>query len=316
MQKRINTYFTPLRLPSYDEKHKKCFVYDPTNRRAYFCTKPEPTDKFIVSKLNIKLFYRKPETTTVINIPIIECAYSVPLIKSNLQKAVRRCENRIAIQSALALIQVAPIELLRRLPIIYIEDVCLMDSYSIVVWLMMADNNYQKLTNMDIDIIVNIVNSLCNCNTYFNYVKTDYNYEYTHETLEFSDELLSLYYRSQYGGMTGDLQMLKVAIDYYIKNPLEIVRTQYNNIDYSSINKEFEILNEAIDFHCYPNMLYTLNKLTYINKETIKMCIWFAKSGYNVRKPETQVLAQEYQKKPEWKKIEKHLDEVRRSLIT
>ena len=82
----------------------------------------------------------------------------MPLIKSNLQKAVRRCDNQIAIQSALVLIQMAPMELLRRLPIIYIEDVCLMDSYSIVVWLMMADKDYSALKKRDIDIILNIVN--------------------------------------------------------------------------------------------------------------------------------------------------------------
>ena len=315
MQKKINTYFTQLNPPNYNNNHKKCFVYDPSNHRAFFCHKPEPTDKFVVTKLNIKLFYRKPAIIEAINIPIIDCSYSVPLIKSNLQKAIRRCENQIAIQSALALIQMAPLELLRRLPIIYIEDVCLMDSYSIVVWLMMADNNYQKLTNMDIDIILNIVNSLCNCKTYFNYIKTDNIYEYTHETLEFSTELLSLYYRSQYGGMKGDMQMLKVAIDYYIKHPSEIVNTQYNNVDYSNIAGEIEVLIEAIDFHCYPNMLHILNKLTYVNKDMIKMCIWYAESGYNVRKPDTQVLAQEYQEKYEWKKIEKHLEEVRYSLI-
>ncbi len=37
-----------------------------------------------------------------------------------------------------------------------------------------------------------------------------------------------------------------------------------------------------------------VNKKTGIEKETIKMCIWFAESGYNVRKIETQDHSSEY----------------------
>lgn len=315
MQKKINSYFTPITAPTYDPAHKKCFIYDPANTRAFFCTAPEPTDAFVVTKLNIKLFYRKPGTEKIINIPTISCPYSVPLIKSNLQKAVRRRDHQIAIQSTLALIQMAPLELLRRLPIIYIEDVCLMDSYPIVVWLMMADTNYQRLTCTDIDILVHIVNSMCNCMHYYNYIKTDYNYAYTHETLEHSDELLSLFYRSQYGGMKGDMQMLKVAIDYYRTHMSEIVRTEYNQVDYSKVDTEIDVLMEAIDFHCYPQMLHMLSRLTHINGDTIKMCIWHVESGYNVRKEETQINSSEYRETNEWKKIEKHLEQVRYELL-
>ena len=55
--------------------------------------------------------------------------------------------------------------------------------------------------------------------------------------------------------------------------------------------------------------------MTYIDKETIKMCIWFVESGYNVRKPETQMSSKEYEERIEWKKIEKHLEEVRCDMI-
>ena len=315
-QAKLDNYFKII--PKYDERNKKCFIYDPLNCKAFFDTKPEPTDKYITLKIGIRLFYREPPADLDITIPTIKCDYGVPLIKSNLQKAVRRRDNLIAIQSALALIQKDPIELLRRLPIIYIEDVCLMDSYSIVVWLMMADKEYGSLKKRDIDIILNIVNSLCDCKTYFNYIKNDYSYAFTHESLQFTpngSQLLSVYYRSQYGGMKGDMQMLKVSVDYYRMHPSEVVKTEFNNIDYSKIEREIEVLVEAIDFHCYPSMLNTLNKLTHINKDTIKMCIWFVESGYNVRKPETQASSKEYEKRNEWKRIEKYLEEVRCDLI-
>ena len=113
-------------------------------------------DKYITEKLGIKLFYRCAEKEKDITIPKIVCKYSIPLVKSNLQKAIRRCDSQIAFQSTLVLLQCAPMELLRRLPIIYIEDVCLMDSYPIIIWLMMADRDYGTLKNRDIDIILNI----------------------------------------------------------------------------------------------------------------------------------------------------------------
>ena len=41
--------------------------------------------KYVTSKLNVRLFYRKPIIERNIDIPTIKCDYSVPLIKSNLQ---------------------------------------------------------------------------------------------------------------------------------------------------------------------------------------------------------------------------------------
>ena len=109
--------------------------------------------------------------------------------------------------------------------------------------------------------------------------------------------------------------MLKVAIDYYRMHPTEVIKTEYNTINYNAIEREIEVLVEAIDFHCYPNMLNILNKLTFINRETIKMCIWFVESGYNIRKPDTQASSKEYEERNEWKKIEKYLEDVRCDLI-
>lgn len=97
MQKKLDSFFKIV--PKYDEHNKKVFIYDPANRRAYFTTKPEPTDKFVVHKSGIKLFHR-PHSLSATSIPVIRCRYSVPLVKSNLQKAVRRCNTQIAVQSA------------------------------------------------------------------------------------------------------------------------------------------------------------------------------------------------------------------------
>ena len=317
MQKKLETYFKII--PKYDEHNKKCFIYDPDNRTAYFTTKPDPTDKFVVLRSGIKLFYRTPNNRELVEIPTITCNYGVPLVKSNLQKAVRRCDSQIAIQSALALIQMAPTEFIRRLPIICIEDVCLTDTYPIAVWFMMADKDYGKLTNRDIDTLLNIVNSLCECRHYFPYVANDsLQYAFTPETLQRhcnSDCLMALYFRSEYGGMKGDMQMLRVAIDYYRMHPTEVHKTEFGTINYQLVERDIEILVEAIDFHPYPQMLSMLKNLTAIRADTIKEFIWFVESGYNVRKPDTILSSQEYGERNEWKKIEKNLETVRYELI-
>jgi hypothetical protein len=301
---------------NHNERNKKCFIYDPENYKAFFATKPLDKDTFIVNKSGIKLYYRymKPKD---INFPIIDADYCVPLLKSNLQKAVRRCENEIAIQTSLAILQKEPMELLRRLPIIYIEDVCLMDSYPIPVWLMMADKDY-IMTTTDIDIILNIVNSLCNCREYFDFRGNDNVYDFSHELLqdyENFNELLSIYYRSEYGGMKGDMQMLKTSIEYYINNPMESQKTVFNSINYDKIKPDLEILVEAIDFHPFPQMLNTLSRITKIDKQIIKQCIWFVESGYNIRKPSTIESSKLYEERSEWRKIECYLDDVRSVLI-
>jgi hypothetical protein len=315
-QKKLDSFFKIT--INHNERNKKCFIYDPENYKAFFATKPLNTDTFIANKSGIKLYYRymKPKD---IKFPSFEgeSHYGIPLLKSNLQKAVRRCDNQIAIQTSLAILQKEPMELLRRLPIIYIEDVCLMDSYSIPVWLMMADKDY-TITTTDIDIILNIVNSLCNCKDYFDFRGNDNVYNFSHESLqdyENYNDLLSIYYRSEYGGMKGDIQMLKTSIDYYINNPSKIQKTLYDCIDYNKIDTQIEILVEAIDFHPFPQMLNILSRITKLDKQIIKECIWFVESGYNIRKPLTIESSKLYEERNDWRKIECHLDDVRSDII-
>ena len=302
---------------NHNERNKKCFIYDPATYKAFFTSKPQDTDTFVVTKSNVKLYYRF-QTPKTITIPTINVDFSIPLLKSNLQKAIRRCENDIAIQSALAIIQKKPMEFLRRLPIIYIEDVCLLDSYPIVVWLMMADKDY-TLTTTDVDILLNIVNSLCHYKDYFDdREKINRKPIFSHESLqdyENCHELLALFYRSEYGGMKGDMQMLKNAISYYIDYPSKTRQTLYGWIDYAKIDTNLEILVEAIDFHPYPQMLSILSRMTQIEKDLIKEFIWYAESGYNIRKPFTHEDSKKYIERREWHKICSCLESVREDLI-
>lgn len=305
----------------HKQNNKKCFIYDPENYKAFFENVPGPYDAYLTTKIGIKLYYRRPSYNKPILLPKIECKANVPLLKSNLQKAVRRCQTDIAIKSALAIIQREPIELLRRLPVIYIEDVCLMDSYPIVVWLMMAEKEHPLDIN-DIDILLHIVKSLCEIQTYYD-DSTDYtkDFELTHKNLqdlENRDAILSVYYRSQYGGMKGDMLMLRNSVYYYSERPSEIEKTVYDCINYAELGGILDIIPEAIDFHPFPQMLQTLVKQTNLDNNDIKQFIWFVESGVNIRKPITIEKSREYSTNENWKIwkiIKSKLGRVRYNLL-
>jgi hypothetical protein len=292
----------------------KCFIYDPQHYRATFENNPEENDIFLTTKIGVKLYYRPPPFNKPLLLPIINHSYNIPLLKSNLQKAIRRGNTNVAISTALAIIQSSPIELLRRLPIIYIEDVCLMDSYSIVVWLMMSEKEHTIDAN-DIDILLHIVKNLCECMTFYD---DDIDYktsmELSHTTLKHDSQLLSIYYRSQYGGMIGDMIMLKNSIYYYYDHLEEILTTTYDTINFPEIITVLVILPEAIDFHPFPNMLTILEKQTNIDKMTLKKCIWFAESGINIRKQYTIENAERHISASNWNLIKHKLSIVRERL--
>lgn len=318
MQSKLDKFFN-IKI-KHNTNSKKCFIYDPDNYKAFFDYSPLDSDTFITTKTNLKLYYRtsnKPNTSIVIPQISPESTF-VPLLKSNLQKAVRRCETSIALSSTLAIIQLNPIELLRRLPIIIIEDVTLLDSMPIIIWLMIADKEY-ILKPHDIHILLNIIWNLCNIQDYFYYHENDTKREFTHETLENhtnSNELLALYYRSLYGGMPGDIQLVNNATDYYSNFPNKIHKTTFNNFQLERFIINTHIIPEAVDFHCYPQMITSIHNKTHIPYAKIKEYIWNCLSGYNTRKPFTINSSEKYTAEPLWKTINPILKELRIELIS
>jgi len=310
MQTNLHSFFTIV--TAHNEEHKKCFIYDPSTYKAYFSNKPNDHCEFVSIKSGIKLYIVKNKYHSSC-FEQLNTNADIPLLKSNLQKAIRRGNHSVAVSSALAILQREPIQLLRRLPIIFVEDVCLTDSLPIVIWLLMADKQY-KMTNHDIDILLQIVYSLSVCSRYFDDRQLHCQIEYTHEMLETNicyNEILSLHYRSLYGGMKGDMQLLKNAISHYENNPHDIVRYSFIEQYPFEIEVNVPIIKEAIDFHPYPNMLEAIHKKTRIDKTFIKTCIWFAESGFNVRKQYTIDLSEEYKNKREYHLLVPHLEQFR-----
>lgn len=307
MQKKIEHFFAI----SHHKTIKKCFIYDPDSKRATFEFEPHPQDQFLTIAQEIKLYLR-PSTTTMPAFQPIQANYSTSLLISNLQKAIRRKEHTAALSSALALIHQDPIKLIRRLPIICVEDVVALDTIPIIVWIMMAHTSYH-MTPADHQLILQMVWTLCEIDVAY---CCDFHKEpplHTHSSLQKeknADVLLALYYRTMYGGMKGDMNMLKNAIEdhkterIYLTQPIE-----------RNIPTEMEILMEAIDFHCMPQLLTRLHNIVHLDPSIIKETIWYSESGINVRKQDTLNQSEEYQEKEEWELISKHIDRIRMELI-
>jgi hypothetical protein len=309
MQTKLSQFFSIK--TEFNAKHKRCFIYDPEKSRAIFETEPQAKDVFIVKKLGISLYLRNCVVEKY-DLPTIKTDAKIPLLKSNLQKAVRRGKNIVAMGTALAMLQKEPVELVRRLAIICIEDVCVMDTYPVLVWLMMTDKHYLPTTG-DFYLILQIVNSLCNCTETFDHTYKYKDFVLNHESLQDlkrHDVLLALFYRQKYGGMKGDIEMLNSGISYYTANYGQIVKTDFSTIDFE-IPDELEILECAVDFSPFPFILDNINKKTGLDNGKIKEFIWFAESAWNFRKLHTQIRSENYKSRPEWELIEKHLHNER-----
>lgn len=307
MQKNIEHFFTM----THHKTIKKCFIYDPDHTRATFEFEPHKNDKLLTIAHDIKIYLRPP-TQTCSPLPVIEGTYSTSLLISNLQKAIRRREHVAALSSALALIYQAPIKLIRRLPIICVEDVVALDTIPVIVWIIMAHTSYH-MTPTDHHLILQMVWTLCEIDVAY---ACDFHKEsapHTHQQLQHeknADVLLALHYRTMYGGMTGDMVMLKNAInDYKMETVYSVVQHDI------TLPSEIEILMEAIDFHPLSYLLVALHYKTGLDELLIKEMIWNAESGVNVRKQATLDASDEYQKKEEWKRIAKYIDTIRLSLI-
>lgn len=87
--------------------------------------------------------------------------HNVPLIKSLLQKAVRRQMTEIALKTAKHFIQMDLDGFLRRLYVIMLEDVSLHPSVSALIWLTSAVSKGYQIKEHQLDWLMGLVQYLC-----------------------------------------------------------------------------------------------------------------------------------------------------------
>ena len=293
------------------------FVYDPSNKTAYFTEKPD-TERFIFicTADSIKMWLSKNSEDFTWNPKVSKKICSFPLIKSHLQKAIRRRQCKAAIEGLLVMLTLDPYQTLQRLGIITIEDVCLTEGFSVLTWLMMA-HKHHALTSQDVKYLCNYVESLVCQESFYESRRDIQNVtreDITNMKESVRDEILALYHRARYGGMKDDKIILREATNFYAHNPYSIKRMEIglvSKIPIDKVNQRITVLAEAIDYHPFPQMIPKIVKDTGVTAQKVKRLIWDIDSGVNLRKHHTiikqSVALQDYN----WKRVELSLASCR-----
>jgi hypothetical protein len=232
---------------------------------------------------------------------------NVGYLKSHLQKSIRKGNEMLAVQTCYHLFKLDLNELLRRLPIIMLEDVILHESFSTLVWFMIAysTNNFKMMIYM-YEWILGLIYVLCkidvkdelddnleddNLNDNLLVIDKLNNYASNEYSEEECSLLYSIHMRIAYGSNKSDAKMLNNYIGIWEKRFRE--KSDINKLNRIDINpicvyvKELT-LNEwdisAIDYHCNPKLLEFITK-KYDNFEIdkLKELIWNHSSSINYR---------------------------------
>ena len=226
---------------------------------------------------------------------------SVSLLKSNLQKCTRRQDEGRAIRTALAMYSYDPNEVLRRLPIIQIED-CLPnpDGLLRLVWWMCAVSKGYVMSKEEVESMLGILATMCESPSYEVFdsrcrAKTVLDWS-SHPEASF---FWALEIRKIYGGMECDKKMLSYHQELWMERFKQ--RDQWNleqdryQVDIDSVDplSKDDILLESIDYHCFTWIPQKIaDKYPNLTLDVIKTCIWMCRSRTNLRKPLNQEVFQ------------------------
>jgi hypothetical protein len=163
----------------------------------------------IRSPWNTSLTIHGIQSSTPFTTPQQITKSSLPLLKSNLQKCVRRKDFERAARTALAIFSFNPNELLRRLPVIMIED-CLPypSGHSRLVWWMCAVSKGYKMSAAEVEQVLGILSTMCESDQYEVCQQRDHKkIDWTKLSALQQTFLWSLEIRRLYGGMKVDGRM-------------------------------------------------------------------------------------------------------------
>ncbi len=215
----------------------------------------------------------------------------IPILKSNLQKCIRRSNKKNALKTAYQMLSIDPNSILRRLPIIYLEDVEIDSNFSVIVWYMIAVSKKYILTKNDIMWILGIVSHLSN-NINKEIFKNS-NLSKIDNHLEFIKSMKGKYYENNkntfwalllrylYGGMNGDLKLIINCLSTYKTKEIKKYTIELIRISKAKDFSKKNILLESVDFHC-TNILQNLMKKLGVDdtqEQLYKKCIWSNRSS-------------------------------------
>ena len=220
---------------------------------------------------------------------------------SHLQKAVRRNKINASLYTADLLLETEPIKLLRRLPIIMIEDTQIHHSYSTLVWLMCLVSSKFSLNKNHKRWVLGVVYLLSISkykedfdynDKWFFYKKIKLIHSIKNNLLQ--DIIYSLETRKCYGGLKGDKIMIEsfqnIYLNRYLHNDID---SKFESFFYKKVKpimtkkvkfKQTDWLLEAYDFHINKSLPWILeSEFPEYNTDEYKKAIWYRSSGINFR---------------------------------
>ena len=239
----------------------------------------------------------------------------IPILKSNLQKCIRRSKVEEAKSSALTILCLKSSELLRRLPIIILEDVMLNNDFLFLVWLMCAESKGFPINDGYMNKIINSVELLAS------FSKRDLCYKLDKLDIRkfkklnnlndnYKDVLWGIQLRKSYGGMKGDMKMLNYFTKLWYDRFSNGFTFSENEIKSNNIRllRYNDIQLEAVDFHCSNITTFIKNKYNKYEIDDIKKAIWFYRSSYNKKtiNEGSEDINEDY--KEIWYNIHKYVD--------
>jgi len=250
--------------------------------------------------------------------------FSISLLKSALQKAVRRNKTEKAVRVAKSLLEEDEMQFLRRWMVIILEDGLLHYNYDrLKEMVKKISKKGNRLTIEEKNLIINQVAEVAKSEWRDNWVdenEGEWNNQEEKEAAEYVKEhfqdifklpkkeqelVLAVKFRASIGGMKGDIVMLNHYFNIWAKRFLKkewnaerlrkyfpTFQLEYERIERATVR---DILIEAVDFHCSP-LLPILMRKPEVKKicrqeypkedveETLKWVIWAQRSSVDVKK--------------------------------
>jgi len=233
---------------------------------------------------------------------------------SHLQKCVRRMESTKSVQTAKHLLDLDCTSLLRRLPIIMLEDVTFHESFPVLIWLMIA---YSKKFTMKQEIvkwILGVVYYISTCSQKTHYETKDIN------EIDCSDNqniyVDSLRFRKAYGGMKGDMNMIEYYTQLLYRDKLgpRTEKIKLIKLEIKPLLKK-EWIYQSNDFHCNRSIIIQMQRyFSEYSKDYLKELIWNHSSSINNRIIDNDKIYDTKQLE-DWKRIEKTLHSIQKKCI-
>lgn len=222
-------------------------------------------------------------------------------LKSHLQKAIRRRKVRPALYTADLLLSWNPLQLLRRLTVIMVEDAWLSESFPTLLWFMCALSKGYVMRKEQKEYILGVVYLLATGyeveiipESY--YAKKCVWYKELEKIHAMSEEestlLYSLRVRSLFGGLKGDIAMFQAFLVAYLDRMRELPKMWYDMYRRKVLPiytekikmKQDEWLLSAFDFHVSPGILFQIEaEYPERPRDVVKDAIWFMSSSLNDR---------------------------------